>query len=140
MTATRSTESFTAPEIPWRLPLAFNPPVDIGPGIDPARCSEALARLCKEPGVWAVVAFGSRARGDAAADSDLDLAVIMKKPQLTPSEKADCWQRFRQAIGPLGVGVDLVVAGALDAERLSGSRWHLFGDVAREGKVLHVAG
>ena len=37
-------------------------------------------------------------------------------------------------------GVDLVVAGAADAARLSGSRWHVFGDVAREGRVLHVAG
>jgi hypothetical protein len=36
--------------------------------------------------------------------------------------------------------VDLVVAGAADAARLSGSRWHVFGDVAREGRVLHVAG
>jgi hypothetical protein len=27
-----------------------------------------------------------------------------------------------------------------DAERLSGSRWHVFGDVAREGRVLYVAG
>jgi len=140
MTATRSPETFTTPEIPWRRPMAFNPSVDLGPGIDPTRCSDALARLCREPDVWAVVAFGSRARGDAAADSDLDLAVIVQQPQLTPIEKADCWQRFRQAIGPLGVGVDLVVAGALDVERLSGCRWHVFGDVAREGKVLHVAG
>jgi hypothetical protein len=51
-----------------------------------------------------------------------------------------CWQRFSRMLGPLGVGVDLVVAGAADAARLSGSRWHVFGDVAREGRVLHVAG
>jgi hypothetical protein len=37
------------------------------------------------------------------------------------------------------VGIGLVVAGSADAERLSGSRWHVFGDVAREGKVLYVA-
>jgi hypothetical protein len=43
-------------------------------------------------------------------------------------------------VGRLGVGIDLVVAGAADAERLSGSRWHVFGDVAREGRVLYVAG
>ena len=87
----------------------------------------------------AVLAFGSRARGEAAADSDLDLAVIVKQPRLSGSETSACWQRFRQVIGPLGVAVDLVVAGAVDAEWLSGSRWHVFGDVAREGKVLHVA-
>ena len=50
------------------------------------------------------------------------------------------WRRFRQRLGPLGVGVDLIIAGQADAERLSGSRWHVFGDVAREGVVLHVAG
>ncbi|WP_254216734.1 nucleotidyltransferase domain-containing protein [Synechococcus sp. CCY 9618] len=88
----------------------------------------------------AVLAFGSRARGEARADSDFDLPVIVRQPQLTPAEKAACWQRFRQTLGPLGVRVDLVVAGAADAERLSGSRWHVFGDVAREGKVLYVAG
>jgi hypothetical protein len=38
------------------------------------------------------------------------------------------------------VAVDLVVAGAADAEWLSGSRWHVFGDVAREGRVLYVSG
>jgi hypothetical protein len=32
-----------------------------------------------------------------------------------------------------------VVAGSADAERLSGSRWHVIGDVAREGRVLYVA-
>jgi len=107
--------------------------------LDPQACGEALARLCAETDVQAVVAFGSRARGEARADSDLDLAVIVGQPQLTPAEKMACWQRFRAALGLLGVGVDLVVAGAADAERLSGSRWHVFGDVAREGRVLYVA-
>jgi hypothetical protein len=43
-------------------------------------------------------------------------------------------------LGPFGCGVDLVVQGCVDAERLAGSRWHVMGDVAREGKVLYVAG
>ena len=133
-------EPFSPPDIPWRRPQAFTPPVDLGPGLDPTIINQALARLCGEPGLLSVVAFGSRAQGNAAADSDLDLAVIMKQPQLNPSEKAASWQRFRQAIGPLGLRVDLVVSGTADAERLSGSRWHVFGDVAREGKVLYVAG
>jgi len=91
--------------------------------------------------VRAVVVFGSRARGDAQADSDLDLAVICAQPQLTPQQKQACYQRFRAALGGgLGCGVDLVVQGQADAAYLAQSRWHVMGDVAREGKVLYVAG
>ncbi len=133
-------KSFTPPPIPWREPLALEPAPDLGPGLDPQRSGEALARLCAEPDVQAVIAFGSRARGEARPDSDLDLAVIVRQPQLSPAEKMACWKRFNQALGRQGVAVDLVLAGCADAERLSGSRWHVFGDVAREGRVLYVAG
>ena len=89
--------------------------MDLGPGLEPQALGQALARLCAEPDVLALVAFGSRARGEAGADSDLDLAVILRQPQLTPAEKLACWQRFRERLGLLGVGVDLVVAGSADA-------------------------
>ncbi|WP_216912788.1 MULTISPECIES: nucleotidyltransferase domain-containing protein [unclassified Synechococcus] len=135
-----SAQPFVPPAIPWREPRGLAALPDLGPGLDLEACRLALARLCADPEVRAVLAFGSRARGEARPDSDLDLAVIVGRAQLTPAEKAACWQRFREALGPLGARVDLVLAGAADAERLSGSRWHVFGDVAREGKVLDVAG
>jgi predicted nucleotidyltransferase len=130
---------FTPPPIPWRQPqrLALSPA--LGPGLEPHRCGTALGRLCAEPDVRVVLVFGSRARGEARLDSDLDLAVIVHQPQLTPAEKMACWRRFHGVLGRLGVKVDLVVAGSEDAERLSGSRWHVFGDVAKEGRVLYVA-
>ena len=138
--AVSAAERFTPPTIPWRQPLALESAPELGPGLDPQRTGEALARLCAEPDVRAVIAFGSRARAEARPDSDLDLAVIVRRPRLTPAEKMACWRRFNRALGRQGVGVDLVVAGVADAERLSGSRWHVFGDVAREGRVLDVAG
>lgn len=76
----------------------------------------ALARLCALEGVGAVVAFGSRARGGSQPDSDLDLAVIMALPSLAPEEKALCWLRCLEALGSIGVGVDVVVVGSADAE------------------------
>ena len=121
------------PEIPWLAPRRLEPLVDLGPGLDPQPCGAALARLSADPDVRAVVAFGSRARGEARANSDLDLAVILHQPQLNGVEKMACWQRFSQALESLGVGVDLVVAGAADAERLSGSRWHVLEARYEEG-------
>jgi len=93
-----------------------------------------------QPQVQALVAFGSRARGDARLDSDLDLAVICREPSLTPAEKTERSFGYRQLLGSVGGGVDLVVVGAADAQYLAGSRWHVMGDVAREGRVLYVAG
>jgi predicted nucleotidyltransferase len=53
-----------------------------------------LVRLCADPELQAVVAFGARARGEARADSDLDLAVIVRQPQLSGAETVVCWQRL----------------------------------------------
>ncbi|MEY4298173.1 MAG: hypothetical protein RLZZ423_1352 [Cyanobacteriota bacterium] len=138
--ALTAAQSFIPPAIPWRQPRALAPLPDPGPGLDPGLLRQALERLCAVDGVQAVVLFGSRARGEAQEASDLDLAVILSQPQLTPQQKAAAWRRCREALGSPGVGVDLVLAGASEADRLSQSRWHVFGDVAREGRVLYVAG
>lgn len=65
--------------IPWRWSRFLR-----GPGVDPQRSGEALERLCAEPDVQAVIAFGLRARGEARFDSDLDLAVIVGQPHPPP--------------------------------------------------------
>jgi predicted nucleotidyltransferase len=114
--------------------------LDLGPGLDGLVVELGLQRLCGDPSVQAVLAFGSRARGSGRVDSDLDLAVICREPSLAPALKTERWSHYRGLLGPLGCGVDLVVQGYADAERLAGSRWHVMGDVAREGKVLYVAG
>jgi predicted nucleotidyltransferase len=130
---------FPPPVIPWLKPQRLGDVQPLGGGLDATRLQAGLATLAEQPPVQALVVFGSRARADARIDSDLDLAVICREPTLTPAEKTQRSWAYRQLLGPLGCGVDLVVVGAADAQRLAGSRWHVMGDVAREGKVLYVA-
>jgi len=126
--------------LPWLKPMALQVPHSIGAGLDQHALRESLQRLVGDPEVKALVAFGSRARGEARPDSDLDLAVISAAPQLQPQQKLQEWSRLRKQLDSVGVGVDLIVSGWQDAARMAQSRWHVMGDVAREGKVLYVAG
>jgi predicted nucleotidyltransferase len=70
-----------------------------------------------EPRPGRVLLFGSRARGDARPDSDIDLLVVMpQQPTLAPQGR----QQALRSLRPLSssVGVDLVVVGEEDARRL----------------------
>jgi hypothetical protein len=98
-----TTTPFSPPAIPWREHQELVAAPELGAGLDSQECGEALARVCAEPEVQAVIVFGSRARGQARADSDLYLAVIVRQPQLTPAETMGFWQRFLGALGPLGL-------------------------------------
>lgn len=130
--------AFQPPQIPWHRPQLLTAELDLGPGLESERLWDALWRLCADPSVRAVLAFRSRPRGEARPDSDL--AVISAEPSLEPGLKTEPWSHLCNLIGQLGCGVDLVVQGSADAERLAGSRWHVMGDVAREGRVLYVSG
>ncbi|MCP9915819.1 nucleotidyltransferase family protein [Cyanobium sp. ATX 6F1] len=130
----------TPPALPWEHPTDLPAGLELGPGLDGDRLRSGLLALIAEPEVKAVVGFGSRARGEARSDSDLDLVVITRSAQLTPQQKLAGWRRYRSLLGSVPVGVDLLVTGWQDAARMAGSRWHVMGDVAREGKVLYATG
>jgi len=112
------------------------------PTIDADLTAVKAALAGVEPRPGRVLLFGSRARGDARPDSDLDLLVVMPQATLTPQERQQALRSLRAALRPLSlsVGVDLVVVGEEDAERLAGSRWHVVARALREGKELDVAG
>ncbi len=79
-----------------------------------------------------VILFGSYARGTATEDSDLDLMVIEK--ELT--DKAAEYLRLRQAIGGIGVGVDVLVYSEEEALRRGQVPGTLPYWALKEGRVL----
>ena len=83
-----------------------------------------------------VILFGSYARGDADDDSDLDLLVVER----SVPDKAAEYLKLHRAIGPMGVGVDVLVLSRDEFQRRSLVPGTLPYWAAREGKLLHDAG
>jgi predicted nucleotidyltransferase len=82
--------------------------------ISPEQIEAAVAILVREAEPEKVILFGSYARGEATADSDLDLLVVEKEVRHPHAEMA----RLRRALSPLRIPVDVLVT---DQERLSSS-------------------
>ncbi len=85
--------------------------------------SRLRAELRTEPGVSAAILFGSRARGDDQADSDVDLLVRLRA-------RADRWALARRLSERLGLAVEIVTLDDAEGAPL------LLAEVLDEGRVL----
>lgn len=104
--------------------------------VSDAMIEDAGRRLAAAAGSPArVVLFGSRARGDAREDSDLDFLVI----ELEVKSKLQEMVRLRDALPPLGVPVDVVVVSEDEAARRERVPSTLVHRALREGRVLVAA-
>ena len=111
----------------------------LGPGLGDAAIAQALASLGEDPEVSGVVLFGSRARGEARQDSDLDLLLILRGT-LTPERERQLRKRARALLLPLlPVDLDLLISDAATTAHWAGSRWHVLGHIHREGVPLHAS-
>ena len=114
-------------------------PCQLGPGLEDPGLLRALSGLSQDPEIQRLVLFGSRARGDARQDSDLDLLLLLRGT-LTP-EREKLWRRrVRALLLPLlPVDLDLLISDAATAAHWAGSRWHVLGHIHREGVPLDAA-
>lgn len=94
----------------------------------------ALQRLVAAADPVRIVAFGSRARGTAHRDSDLDLAVIL--PADSPRPRPSLWE----ALAGLQLPVDLLTTNEAVHGRFSKSINSVHHDIDEEGVVLYQKG
>lgn len=108
--------------------------------MDSAGCqgliAEATRRLAAAAPDAKVILFGSHARDEALPDSDLDLLVI--EPEVK-SRRAE-YVRLREALGNLGVPIDLVVVPASHVDEWGHFEGTMLNDALRHGRVLAPGG
>lgn len=94
--------------------------------------AEAGRRLSEAAPDAQVIVFGSHGRGEAQPGSDLDLLVV--KPELK-SRRTE-FVRLREALGAMGMPVDLIVVSSDHAERWGSVPGTLMHEALRDGRVI----
>jgi predicted nucleotidyltransferase len=95
--------------------------------------NDVLERLVRAFNPLKIILFGSRARGDARSDSDVDLLVVM--PDGTDRRAAAVAMRYRLADMP--IAKDIVVTTPDEISRRRHVVGSVLGPALTEGKVLH---
>jgi len=99
---------------------------------DNALIEEAGRRLAAAAPDADIILFGSRARGEARPDSDLDLLVI--EPDF--GRRGEEYGRLRRELRGLDVAIDLVIYRKREAEKWSNVPGSFVHRVLGEGRVL----
>ena len=84
-----------------------------------------------------VILFGSRARGDAAEESDVDLVVVESEPFGAGRCRRAETARPHRALAGFGVSKDILVYSRAEVEYWRDSLNNVLARALREGKVLH---
>ena len=93
--------------------------------------------IVRERSPEAIILFGSRARGDARADSDVDFLVIEKEPFSPQRSRRKEVARLQMALRKLPLSKDIILYSRDEFEHWRNSLNHLAGRASREGRLLH---
>ena len=98
---------------------------------------EMVQTIIKEVSPETIILFGSRARGDARADSDVDLLVVETEPFSPQRSRRKEVARLYMALRGLAISKDILLYSRDEFERWKNSLNHVVGRAHREGRVLH---
>ena len=84
-----------------------------------------------------VILFGSRARGDAREDSDVDLVVVEAEPFGPERSRRQELVRLYHALVEFPVSTDILVYSHDDVDYWRDSLNHVLARALREGRVLY---
>ena len=105
--------------------------------IDDAVLEQMVQAIVEEVDPEQVILFGSRARGDAAEDSDVDLIVIEAMPFGEGRNRGAEETRLWHALARFHVPKDILVYSCEEVDYWRDSANHVLARALREGRVLY---
>ena len=101
------------------------------------RIADAVRRIADGIQPRAILVFGSRARGLARPDSDLDLLVVADVDGPGRPTWDETYLRIMQLLWGVRMPIDVVLCAAAEFERWRTTRNHVYGQAARDGWVAY---
>ena len=98
---------------------------------------EMVAAIVQEIDPEQIYLFGSRARGDARPDSDVDLLIVEQKPFGPCRSRWKEIARIRRILSPFRIPKDILLYHADEMAKWQHSVNHLISRSLREGKLLY---
>ena len=103
------------------------------PAVTESLLEQVIERICKAGSPQRIILFGSRARGEARPDSDLDLLII-EESDLPRHQRSP---RYYHALAGLFPAKDLLVYTPAEVEDWADVPNAFITTALREGKVLY---
>jgi len=99
---------------------------------------EIVDTIVREVDPETVILFGSHARGNARAESDVDLLIVENEPFGPARSRRKETARLYLALRQLPIAKDLLLYSRDEFERFKDVSNHIIGRAQREGKVVHA--
>jgi uncharacterized protein len=103
--------------------------------------NENLARvvdaIVQEVDPEQIILFGSRARGESTADSDIDLLIVESEPFGVGRNRWQETARLWNLVAQFRMPIDILLYTHDEVEQWRDSRGHVIARAAREGRPLY---
>ena len=100
--------------------------------------ADMMQAIVREVDPERIYLFGSRARGEARQDSDVDLLIIVREPFGPEHSRFQEINRVYRALSSFRIPNDVLLYSSDEFAKWSQSLNHVIGRCSREGKLLYA--